>query len=109
MPLYSPLSEEFQTPDPDIFLQKVKCLHPTACGLRAVYDCSNNNNYNSSPLKVQTPMERAQQFINEHQCESTHCNCANLFIYYKLSYSESECDHIEESTRGQSKTITGIG
>ncbi|XP_052760786.1 uncharacterized protein LOC128203416 [Mya arenaria] len=36
MPLYSPLSEEFPTPDPNIFLQRVNDLQPTACALRAV-------------------------------------------------------------------------
>ncbi|XP_052804931.1 uncharacterized protein LOC128234619 [Mya arenaria] len=103
MPLYSPLSDEYPVPDPNDFLEKVKTLQPTACGLRAMYDCSYKKNCTSSPLSVKTPMERAEQFMKEHICENLSCNCSNIFMYYYLTYSENECEQIEQLTRGQSK------
>ncbi|KAH3696551.1 hypothetical protein DPMN_084022 [Dreissena polymorpha] len=93
---------DFQIPDPDVFFNKLKELQPSACALRAIYDCSSSFRP-PPPLKCATPTEKAQQFVQNHECAHSSCNCSTIFVHYTLMYSSLECDDIEKSTRGQSK------
>lgn len=98
--MYSPLSTDFQTPDPEAFFSQLQQLQPSACALRAVYDCSRRNEQ-AQPLNCLTPFEKIQQFVAEHKCSVDSCHCAKIFMYYNLTYSPSECEEIELLTRGQ--------
>ena len=101
MPIYSPLSTDFQAPDPDVFFSQLRRLHPSACALRAKYDCTRTEGELIQPLTCQTPSQKLQQFFGEHKCTVDSCQCSNIFLHYHLEYSSVECEQIEKLTRGQ--------
>jgi len=101
MPLYSPLSTDYQVPEPGVFFSQLQQLHPSACALRTIYDCSKRNEP-IKPLTCLTPTQKVQQFCDEHKCIVETCQCSNIFVNYHLEYTSVECEQIEELTRGQS-------
>lgn len=104
MPIYSPLSTDFQAPDSNVYFSQLRQLHPSACALRAKYDCSRREEL-IQPLTCQTPLQKVQQFFGEHKCIVDCCQCSYIFLHYHLEYSSVECEQIEELTRGQASNI----
>lgn len=101
MPLYFALSTDYQTPDPSVFFSQLRQLHPSACALRAIYDCSKRDEP-IKPLTCRTPTQKVQQFCDENKCIVETCQCSNIFVNYHLVSTSVECEQIEELTRGQS-------
>ena len=48
-------------------------------------------------------MQKLSSFLSSHKCITDSCLCSNIFQYYHLCYSESEQNHVEFVTRGQSQ------
>lgn len=93
---------EKEKPNTEVFLEQLKKLCPTACGLRSRYVYNKDIADKPPQLSVRTPMEKVKQFNTDHVCIEDSCKCVNIFLYYHLCYNEVECKEIEQSTRGQS-------